>query len=299
MRQQPCVGACREIIWLPETATDPKLAVENLAGAVFARLLSRVSVSEIAASQAGRERSNLAKGMWQCVPIHREFFVLLSEKARWRRSRFRLYPSFRERLVRPQFSPSHAAPQRGLYYQLNGFGGKAKETRVDPSIGAGPILQQSQVPSITFRFPWKPKLGISIAIGLFFGWICIYRYHSYALEILPLAVIVRGFAELRRRIVLGPDGVIYIPPLGVSTNTTFVAVRSITRGRVGEIFLFGPPADWPAIVLQLESGVAVTIPVAVRDESRVFNQIREAWVNCRNRYDSPSHGSEDPDKPVR
>jgi len=145
---------------------------------------------------------------------------------------------------------------------------------------------QSAIEGQVFRFPWQRKIAIFGTLGLFLFWLCIHRYHAPVIAVLPLFVIVRAFAEYRRKIVISESKMAYWPPMGSAQTVTFADVQSIELGEMAEIFVanrtFGPGAKF-----KLVNGVTFSIPLGLRDHERVFEEIVKRWKMNRGESAGP------------
>ena len=118
---------------------------------------------------------------------------------------------------------------------------------------------------------------IFIALGLFLTWACVWKYHKPELAILPMIVIARAVAGYRRKIVISETQMVYWPPIGSPQRIGWADVESVKLGQMGENFLSGPIAVWPAVKFQMRNGVTSSIPLGMPDHERVYDEIFRHW----------------------
>jgi hypothetical protein len=161
------------------------------------------------------------------------------------------------------------------------------------TVSRSPREVQSDSAYQAFRFPWRTDAAICSAIGLFFGWVCIERYHDPFLAILPLIVIASGFAECRRKIVIAESEIVYTPPIGSAQRIDLTDVESIESGQVVDFFLLVGRRFWPAAKFTLSNGLTVSIPLGKTGYEQVFDAIVDRWKS--NRGDNRKSGTSSTD----
>ena len=139
-----------------------------------------------------------------------------------------------------------------------------------------------------FRFPWRTRAAIFSAIGLFLSWTFLRRYHDPFIATFPLIIVVNGFAECRRKIVVSENEIAYRPPIGSTQRIVLSDAKSIELGQVlvGRRF-------WPAAKFMLSDGLTVSIPLGATGYQQVFDAIVNRWKSNRGDHSKSGKSSTD------